>query len=127
MELISTLVAFGILVGLAAVFLLLGDLWARRRRTGQGGFSITLHLLAIFAAIPGSLMVFWAFATHQPDKWHYLLVLVVLVGIPYFVAVGGANPVAYLAVLIYVILRYKGRNKGSTDSPQHPGDRNPES
>ncbi|MGE0356204.1 MAG: hypothetical protein AB7P08_04745 [Burkholderiales bacterium] len=79
---LAAMSGIGILFGLAVVFLLIGDRWAKRA-PGQGEFFPTLHSIAMVAALIGAVLAWMAFATDHPRKWLHLLLPVVFVAVVY--------------------------------------------
>jgi hypothetical protein len=106
---LGAIAAIGILVLIGAAFLLLGDRWAKRAPSGHGDFFPTLHLLALAAAVIGSLLTVLSFASDHPKKWLHLTIPVVFVAIVYGYALGW-NKEAWIFLLRDIRARVRRKN-----------------
>jgi len=84
----AVVVGMGSLITLGLVFLVVGDIWAKRAPTGEGDLFPTLHLVALVAAIVGVAVAGMAWASDHPTKWGQLSCPLIFVAIVYGYALG---------------------------------------
>jgi hypothetical protein len=89
---IATAAVIGSYLLVGSFFLGLGQWLAKRRGVTYRPFTVTVHLLALFAAALGAGLAWMAFASDNPAKWKQLSLPAILIGFVYLIALLQSPP-----------------------------------
>ena len=95
---LAALLGIGTLIAIGAAFLLAGDRLSKTEASEQSRSFLTLHLIAVAAAIVGGVLSWMAFDSDHPSKWLHLTLPIIFVAIVYGYSLG-LRPAAWVAML----------------------------